>query len=55
MKKEKNVKQGRNVMGLFGPKQPNTFRPFISKRMAEIAFASYKRIPEPYSTLSPSP
>jgi hypothetical protein len=37
------------------PKQPNLFRPFISERMAEIAFALYKRIPKPYSTTSPSP
>jgi hypothetical protein len=37
----------------FGPNSPFFFRPFISERMVEIAFALYKRIPKPYSTASP--
>jgi hypothetical protein len=46
-KKKEKVKQGRNVTGPFRPKLPYLFRPFIRERMGEIAFASYKKIPEP--------
>jgi hypothetical protein len=52
--KEKKVKHARNVTGPFQPKQPNLFRPFISKWMAKIVFALYKRSQNPIS-LPPLP
>jgi hypothetical protein len=39
----------------FRPKQPIHFRPFISERMAQIAFTLYKRILKPYSPASALP